>query len=103
MAHYNRKMHDVVVYPRRDCDLCDVVKETLSNAQGEADFQWHEVDVDAYPELRQKHNDEVPVVFVDGRKASKYRMGMPDFLRLVAGCCRFRQDSGGRGWKVDPE
>lgn len=77
-------MHDVVVYSRQGCHLCDVVKETLSIAQGEAAFQWHEVDIDAYPELREKYNDEVPVVFIDGRKAFKYRMGMPDFLRLLA-------------------
>jgi len=77
-------MHDVVVYSRQGCHLCDVVKETLINAQGKADFQWHEVNIDAYPELRQKYNDEVPVVFIDGRKAFKYRMDIHDFLRVLA-------------------
>ena len=77
-------MHNVVVYSRRGCHLCDVVKETLTSAQGKAEFRWHEVDVDAYPELRQKYNEEVPVVFIDGRKAFKYRMDLHDFLEVLA-------------------
>ena len=78
-------MHDVVVYSREGCHLCDIVKETLAQVQGEADFQWHEVDIDADPDLRQKYNDEVPVVFIDGRKAFKYRMDARQFLRALAG------------------
>jgi glutaredoxin len=78
-------MHDVVVYSRKGCHLCDVVKATLTQVQGEADYQWREVDIDADPELLRKYNDEVPVVFIDGRKAFKYRMGEREFLRVLAG------------------
>jgi glutaredoxin len=78
-------MHQVVVYSRKGCHLCDVVKHTLTQVQGEADFQWREVDIDADPELRQKYTDEVPVVFIDGRKAFKYRMGPRQFLRVLHG------------------
>ncbi|HUY94430.1 MAG TPA: glutaredoxin family protein, partial [Terracidiphilus sp.] len=75
----------VVVYSRKGCHLCDVVKETLSKLHGAADFEWLEVDIDADPELREKYNDEVPVVFIDGRKAFKYRMDGDRFLRVLAG------------------
>jgi len=78
-------MHDVVVYSRAGCCLCDVVKETLAALQTEADFQWREVDIDADAELRLKYNDEVPVVFIDGRKAFKYRMSGTEFLTALAG------------------
>lgn len=78
-------MHDVIVYSRKGCHLCDVVKETLVQVQNDADFQWREVDIDADPELRAKYNDEVPVVFIDGRKAFKYRMEARQFLRALAG------------------
>jgi hypothetical protein len=44
-TNYNRHMHDVVVYSRKGCHLCDVVKETLTHLRGDADFQWREVDV----------------------------------------------------------
>lgn len=78
-------MQDVVVYSRRGCHLCEVVKETLTQLRDEADFDWREVDIDADPELRQRYNDEVPVVFIDGRKAFKYHMDGHQFLRALAG------------------
>lgn len=76
-------MHDVVVYSREGCHLCEVVKETLTQLQGQADFRWREVDIDADPALCKEYNDQVPVVFVDGRKAFKYRMDGQEFLRLL--------------------
>ncbi|MGH9586828.1 MAG: glutaredoxin family protein [Acidobacteriaceae bacterium] len=78
-------MHDVVVYSRVGCCLCDVVKETLAAMEGKADFQWCVVDIDADEELRRKYNDEVPVVMIDGRKAFKYRMTEREFLRTLKG------------------
>ena len=77
-------MHEVVVYSRRGCHLCDIVKETLTHAQGKADFVLREVDIDNDAQLRQQYNDEVPVVFIDGRKAFKYRMNDDQFLRTLA-------------------
>ena len=77
-------MHDVVVYSRKGCHLCEIVKETLTQVEGDADFEWREVDIDLDFELRQKYNEEVPVVFIDGRKAFKYRMDRRQFLRALA-------------------
>jgi glutaredoxin len=81
---YNQPMHDVVVYSRKGCHLCDVVKDTLIRLDGQADFQWREVDIDTDPELRQQYNDQVPVVFINGRKAFKYHMEEQMFLRAMA-------------------
>jgi glutaredoxin len=78
-------MHDVVVYSREGCHLCETVKETLMHLQGGADFRWREVDIDAEPQLRLQYTDEIPVVFIDGRKAFKYRMDRHQFLRALAG------------------
>jgi hypothetical protein len=57
---------------------------TLTQIQGKADFQWREVDIDAAPRPHCKYNDEVPAVFIDGRKAFKYRMDRHQFLRVLA-------------------
>lgn len=91
-------MHDVVVYSRKGCHLCEVVKETLTRIQNEADFQWREVDIDADAELRQKYNDEVPVVLIDGRKAFKYRMEGREFLRVLKG-----RRGAGQNLRNEPE
>jgi hypothetical protein len=45
----------------------------VRKSKGDAEFQGREVDIDAGPQLLQKLSDEVPVVFINGRKAFKYR------------------------------
>ena len=77
--------HEVIVYGRKGCHLCDVVKDQLRQWQAKGDFAWHEIDIDADPELQRLYNEEVPVVFVDGRKAFKYRLNERDFLRRLEG------------------
>lgn len=77
-------MHEVVVYSRQGCHLCDVVKQTLRQAQND-DFAWREVDIDGDADLRQRYNEEVPVVFIDGRKAFKFHMDEAQFLRALEG------------------
>ena len=74
----------VVVYSRKGCHLCEIVKETLIKLQRRGGFTWSEVDVDSDDELRRLFTDEVPVVFIDGRKAFKYRMDEREFLRKLA-------------------
>jgi len=75
---------NVVVYSRKGCNLCEVVKESLSKLARRGGFIWREVDVDSNSELRRQFNDEVPVVFIDGHKAFKYRMDEREFLRKLA-------------------
>ena len=75
---------EVVVYSRKGCHLCEIVKETLAKLERRGGFQWREIDVDTDEELRRQFTDEVPVVFIDGRKAFKYRMDEREFLRRLA-------------------
>jgi glutaredoxin len=78
-------MHEVIVYSRNGCHLCDIVKDQLAALQRDHDFHWIETDIDADPELRHKYNEEVPVIFIDGRKAFKYRLDPDQFLRTLRG------------------
>lgn len=75
---------NVVVYSRKGCHLCEVVKESLSKLSRRGGFTWQEIDVDTDPDLRRQFNDEVPVVFINGRKAFKYRMDEKEFLRKLS-------------------
>lgn len=75
----------VVVYSRKGCHLCEVVKESLSKLSRHGHFTWREIDVDTDADLRRQYNDQVPVVFIGGRKAFKYRMDEQEFLRKLAG------------------
>ena len=74
---------EVIVYSRKGCHLCEIVKESLVKLHKRGGFRWREVDVDSDPDLRRLYNDEVPVVFINGRKAFKYRMDEQEFLRRL--------------------
>jgi len=73
----------VVVYSRKGCHLCEIVKETLGKLERRGGFTWREIDVDSDEQLRRQFTDEVPVVFIDGHKAFKYRMDEREFLRKL--------------------
>jgi len=76
-------LRQVVIYSRKGCHLCEIIKETLSKLHRRGGFTWSEVDVDSDEELRRPFTDEVSVVFIDGRKAFKYRMDEHEFLRKL--------------------
>jgi glutaredoxin len=75
---------EVIVYSRKGCHLCEIVKESLAKLQRQGGYTWREIDVDSDDDLRRQFTDEVPVVFIDGRKAFKYRMDEREFLRKLA-------------------
>jgi len=77
-------MPEVILYSRQGCHLCDVVKDSLTRLAACTQFQWSLVDIDSDPELQRLYTDEVPVVFINGRKAFKYRMDEREFLRKLA-------------------
>ena len=76
-------MHDVIVYSRKQCHLCDVVKEKLARLQSRAPFHWRDIDIDTDPHLQRLYNEEVPVVMIDGRKAFKYTIDENEFLKKL--------------------
>lgn len=76
--------NEVVLYSRKGCHLCEIVKESLAKLSRQTQFSWQEVDVDSNEALRRQFTDEVPVVFINGKKAFKYRMDEQDFLRKLS-------------------
>jgi glutaredoxin len=83
----------VVVYSRKGCHLCEVVKESLVKLSRRGGFTWSEVDVDSDSELRRQFNDQVPVVFIDGHKAFKYRMDERELGHYPDGGTRLLHDT----------
>lgn len=77
------QLGDVILYTRKGCHLCEIVKESLIKLHKRGSFNWREIDVDSNAEVRRLYNDEVPVVFINGRKAFKYRMDEQEFLRKL--------------------
>ena len=78
------KPREVIVYSRKGCHLCEIVKESIVKLHKRGGFTWREIDVVSDAEIRRLYTDEVPVVFINGRKAFKYRMDEQEFLKKLA-------------------
>lgn len=63
----------VTLYTWADCCLCDDMKALFDEVAHDVSFRLSEADVDSDPDLQSRFDDSVPVLFVDGRKAFKYR------------------------------
>jgi len=75
----------VTLYTRAGCHLCDAAKENLLAARRQEAFTLEEVDIDTDPALRTLYNEEVPVIAINGKKAFKYQVDPPAFLKTLRG------------------
>jgi hypothetical protein len=76
---------EVVLYSRQNCHLCHVARDVIEAAQRrfKLDIQLLEVDIDQYPELREKFDLFVPVVSIAGREVFEYRIDQESFRAAV--------------------
>ena len=71
------------LYGRPGCHLCDDLRKLCEHLRGEFCFQFVEVNIEMDPGLLARYDREVPVLFVDGRKAVKYRTTETALRRLL--------------------
>ena len=64
----------LVLYSRNDCCLCEDMKTVINRVAGKIPLSLEEIDVDTSTELRNAYGEEVPVLYIDGRKAFKYNV-----------------------------
>ena len=77
-------MRTITLYTRAGCHLCEDAKKVLQAARRRVAFQLEETDIDQHPELRNRYNEEVPVIAIDGVKAFKYKVTMDELLKKLA-------------------
>lgn len=66
--------HRLVLYSRVDCCLCDEMKNVIRQLAERTPLEIEEIDIDSSAHLKQKYGEEVPVLFINGRKAFKYQV-----------------------------
>jgi glutaredoxin len=89
--------HKLTLYSRQDCCLCDEMKAIIREVALTIPLDLEVIDVDDSAALREKFSDEVPVLFVDGRKAFKYRVTESALARRLRKNRRSRLFSVGAG------
>lgn len=71
------------LYSRPGCHLCDDLRVLCERLSGEFPLQLTEVNIETDPGLLVRYDREVPVLFINGRKAVKYRTTEASLRRLL--------------------
>jgi glutaredoxin len=66
-------MLEVVLYTRNDCELCHEMEALVATELPRFEARFERIEIDGRPELEALYGTEVPVLFVNQRKAFKYR------------------------------
>lgn len=82
---------EIVLYSKPACCLCEQVKEQLTRIQEEHKFVLHEINILEDLAVYKLFKDEIPVIFVNGKKAFKYRLDEKRFIRMLKSSGRKRQ------------
>ena len=76
--------HEITLITRVGCHLCEVASDELRRLQRELGFRYREVDVDGSPELRKRFSESVPVIVLDGREHSRFRVDEQKLRKALA-------------------
>ena len=73
--------HSIILYTRAGCHLCEDAAALLARYG----LAPQCVDIDADAALRERYNDCVPVVFIDGKERFRGRVNEVLLKRILAG------------------
>jgi glutaredoxin len=74
---------EVTLYTRPGCHLCEEAKLLITPLLAEFGARLREVNIDADPELHERYNLDVPVIFLADRKLAKHRIDPSQFRRQL--------------------
>ena len=75
----------VTLYGRPGCHLCDDARAVVARVCADLGESYDEISIDDDPQLQDRFGEEIPVVFVDGRQHTFWRV---DEARLRAALAR---------------
>ncbi|HZX97295.1 MAG TPA: glutaredoxin family protein [Myxococcales bacterium] len=67
-------MHELVLYTREGCSLCEKAKAAILVLRRELAFGFREVDIGWSGDLYEDHKHDIPVIEIDGKRAFKHRV-----------------------------
>jgi len=73
----------LTLYGSPECHLCDEMKAVVRPLAAEFGCALDEIDISAHPALEAQFRQEIPVLFVNGRKAFKYRLSARELRRRL--------------------
>lgn len=75
--------HDVTLYTRPGCHLCDAAREAMLPLVHEFGVSFREVNIDEDADLREVYTNDVPVAFLGAREVARHRVDAARFRRAL--------------------
>ena len=73
----------VEIYSKKGCCLCKKAKELIDKVNLEVPFSFKEVDIGASEDLFRKYKEDIPIIFINGKKAFKFKIDEVEFRKKV--------------------
>ena len=77
-------MIELILYTRNDCELCCEMEDVVAAELPNFDARIRRIEIDGDPGLEAQFGVEVPVLFVNDRKAFKYRCTPGELRKRLA-------------------
>jgi glutaredoxin len=71
------------IYSRPGCHLCDEAKEIVERVRQRHSFALRVINIEEDSALETAYGTEIPVVFINGNKAFKYRVDEAELEKKV--------------------
>jgi len=81
----------------KPCALCHSARNVVKKVQDEIPFVLNEVDISANNDLKRRYSDNIPTIFINGKKSFKFKVDEAEFRKKVkreiikAGISRYRE------------
>lgn len=72
-----------VLYTKKDCGLCEKMKDQMTQANCPGLYTLEEVDIEADPELFTRYKFDIPVLCINGVEAFRHRLSADEFRAYV--------------------
>lgn len=73
----------VDIYSRPGCHLCEEAKDVIEQVRKRYGFDLQLINIEDDAALEQAYGTEIPVVFINGNKAFKYRVDAAELEKKV--------------------
>ena len=73
----------IEIYSKPGCHLCEEAKEVITKAKEQFDLEIKEINIEEDDELLKKYGVEIPVIWINSRKAYKYRIDSEELHRRL--------------------
>ncbi len=82
----------IEIYARNNCELCGLesgcalcpeAMDIIDRVSNDVPFEFKVVDIDASDDLHRRYKGDIPTVFINGKKAFKFKVDEAEFRKKV--------------------